>query len=341
MMRRLAMVSIVCVACVRPAVAPGGQVLYLNFAGAALGWAAESDATQNLSSVSVEQRPVIVPPFMEDLALGEGSLHRAEVIASVRRDVAAAYERFDVQVVTERPPSGDFTMIVIGGAASDVDATQSLSPYAGLSKSDPCGPTTGRLVSFVFADQLLAPFREQGADVRRVLAHVAIHEAAHTFGLLHNRVERDATLMGPAGETLSWGAGPVTDQDNCGREWQDDVAMLDVFLGAKLERPPPARSPEQVPPALVVTGVADGAVVSPSLTLTATAEDPSGTQLVLLQTYRLQSSGPPLLILQERLQGPQVNPLPSGAEGPHLLRFTATDRWDNLAEKRLTVYVRR
>jgi MYXO-CTERM domain-containing protein len=96
---------------------------------------------------------------------------RARVVADLVAGVRAYYQRYALEIVTERPQSGDYQMLVVGGRPEDCQR----SAIGGLAPLD-CGDASPRDVGFVFAQPITA------------LAGVALvtaHELGHMLGLPH------------------------------------------------------------------------------------------------------------------------------------------------------------
>lgn len=98
-----------------PAVCGNGRVVYLNFDGVTLTDATQSDATQNRASWMVEATGT-APPYRE------GDADRATKIAAIVAGVRAQLSTIPVTVVTARPATGPYVMVVYGGDADDVHA---------------------------------------------------------------------------------------------------------------------------------------------------------------------------------------------------------------------------
>lgn len=89
------------------------RVVYLNFEGQTLQDAAASDATLNRASW-LNQASGTATPFQE------GNGNRAQIIADITAGVRTALSQFPITVVTQRPVTGPYVMIVYGGNANDV-----------------------------------------------------------------------------------------------------------------------------------------------------------------------------------------------------------------------------
>jgi hypothetical protein len=104
-----------------------GRVVYLNFEGATLTRAAVSDATQNQASwMNISQGTA--PRYKS------GAANRDQQIQAVVDGVRAQLSSFPVTVVTTRPVSGPYVMIVFGGIATQVG-----SNYGGAVNTLDCG----------------------------------------------------------------------------------------------------------------------------------------------------------------------------------------------------------
>ncbi len=106
-------------AAVDAAVAPdapqcmNGRVVYLNFTGQALTAGAVSDATTNTASWM--QKPTGTAPGYR-----LGNANRLTDITTITDGVKTQLSRFPITVVTQRPATGPYVMIVFGGTAAQV-----------------------------------------------------------------------------------------------------------------------------------------------------------------------------------------------------------------------------
>ncbi|HEY0192720.1 MAG TPA: hypothetical protein VGC42_16485 [Kofleriaceae bacterium] len=91
------------------------RTLYLNFEGQALQRALVSDATKNQASW-MQSDTATAPKFLQ------GNATRATTIKTIVDGVRAQLSTFPVTVVTDRPASGDYVMIVLGGQRRDVSS---------------------------------------------------------------------------------------------------------------------------------------------------------------------------------------------------------------------------
>lgn len=190
------------------AAAAGQSVLYISFGGETISKGDCDDARSNCSDLVLWKRTTIAPFD----AAGYGD--RAAFVERVRKGVERAFSGLGVRVVTTRPSSGSFHMVVVGGKSMDV-----LGMWVLGRAHVYCGGTDGSPIGFVtpfFDDRpeekglldfdpwkpgkpgdpfhLLIPipappspprkideWRESEAGIIRAVAH----EAGHTYGLKH------------------------------------------------------------------------------------------------------------------------------------------------------------
>lgn len=132
---------------VRPA-----HVVFLNFEGVALTMGMDDSAANSSQIIS---DPVTMTAFLDDQA------DRDTRIANVVASVELAFEPFNVDVVTERPSSGDYDMVVLSGAADEIGLPSGVGAIAG---SD-CANTQTANIAFVFGDTFLTLGEEPAATL--------------------------------------------------------------------------------------------------------------------------------------------------------------------------------
>jgi hypothetical protein len=104
-----------------------GRVVYLAFEGVTLTQGTPSDATQNrVSWLGV--LAATVPPYLA------GNSNRAAAIAAITTGVRSQLDSFPVSVVTTRPATGPYVMIVFGGTNQIVG-----TPYTYATNEHDCG----------------------------------------------------------------------------------------------------------------------------------------------------------------------------------------------------------
>lgn len=118
-------------------VCANGRVVFLQFDGQTLTKAAASDATQNLASWMTIATGT-APPYKN------GSGTRTAEIQAIVDGMRAQLAPFNTQVVTTRPTSGDYLMIVYGGQPNQVG-----SRFGGAVQALDCGDAVRNDVAWV------------------------------------------------------------------------------------------------------------------------------------------------------------------------------------------------
>jgi len=220
------------------------RTLYLNFDGATITFGSDN-ATQNSSRILRFQSRVIPPIEVADLS---ESSAEGLTIQQVKDMVADAVRfhmlPYDVKVVTERPGSGSYHMMMFSG--KDDCETIAGANCAGIAPLD-CGDDNPSNIVWVFAGGLRV------SD----LSTTSSHEAAHALGVFHTLDTAD--IMYPS--ILSqipdhFGAGDVPDGTNCqGLTFQDsDSLLLDTIGGS---------SPDTTSPDVLITQPSEGLTIGP------------------------------------------------------------------------------
>lgn len=150
-----------------------GYAIYLAFEGGAVSPGAD-DAAAGTSSV-VEDA-VDLPAFSVDRFAT--AKPRGEILEDLRAHVAGLYEPFAVDVVTERPASGAYLMVMVGNRAGDLGLPFGVAGAAPLV----CGGDLDA-IAFAFGEtiDMSAAYPSQVAYLGDVIAQ----EAAHAYGLDH------------------------------------------------------------------------------------------------------------------------------------------------------------
>jgi len=139
-------------------------VLFLAFDGVQVTRGIGSDAVRNVSYLCGGT----FPPF-DHTRYGTD---RAEVLADVARRVQQLFADFNLRVVSERPATGPYDMVVVGGAPRLCGYPEG---FGGLAHLD-CGNALPSDIGFVFSETI--------TDLAMLAVAVA-HETGHGFGLPH------------------------------------------------------------------------------------------------------------------------------------------------------------
>ena len=118
-----------------------GRVVYLNFDGVTLTQGSPSDATQNRVSW-MTNASAVVPRYHD------GSGTRATDIQTIVNGVKSRLSTTPIGVVTTRPPSGPYVMIVFGGANTNNNGTVG-TPYSAATNEHDCGDTVKNDIGWV------------------------------------------------------------------------------------------------------------------------------------------------------------------------------------------------
>jgi len=244
-----------------PAIPGISHTIYLNNckpAGCPL-TPGSNNAPQNRSSV-VRQNSTI------------GAFNGSDAIwQQVVQCVKETYMPFNVNIVTERPPGGNYHMAIVGGTpaqAQQQNGVLGVSPFS-------CGFIENS-VSFTFAN-VLGPTAQNPitqADVPELCWTVA-QETAHSWGLDHKFDNRDPMTYlgsGPQFKRFQNQAGSCGEYEaracQCGgssmNSYQD---VMDTFGPA---------APDTVPPTVLVSAPVDGSNVEPGFAIRATISDDIG-----------------------------------------------------------------
>jgi hypothetical protein len=309
-----------------------GHVVYLNFGGGVIDYGWSDDSPHDVSNISSLGTTSVVPPFIEDIGLNATRTTRADVIASIASHVAEAYAPFDVQVVTARPPIAHFSMIVIGGEMTDIG--QSIGPL-GIAATENCGTPSDLDNGFIAtgANERYTMV----ADATKAIAHNAVHEAGHIFGLVHN-TDAQGTYMMTGGTDDAWGSGPVDPigSQGCPRTTQDDVTVLTTNIGLHTTRDPVPPPPDTTPPVISVDSLTNGMMIGSSYQPCVHASDDTEVMTVVMQVIIQTDTGPGIL-QQDHREAPPYQFAPINPVGGNFyVRFVAVDKWDNIAEQRVT-----
>ncbi len=309
------------------------HIVYLNFSGAILEAGPIDDATTNTSALG----PAMIPALDGRRIIDGDYQTRSEAIRAIATLVAAEYEPFDVQVVTQRPAAGPFGMVVVGGTNTDLQPDRARCDNIGIASVVDCDDTNRRSVAFAFS--ACQPLGRPARSVRAALARTIVHESGHTFGLTHSA---SGGTMDPSGGS-GWREGPVSGGplQRCGRTRQDDEAVLRATLGDWRQRsavPPP---PDLDAPQVASTVPAEGDSIPPRTVPCFTSAD-TDLRYAMLQVLQPLGDGQYLLMDQQIRKAPlfDMSPIAAAASDvPYRFRFVLVDSWDNLTERVVTATI--
>ena len=194
------------------------QIIFLNFGGGTINGCPStnrycSDATTNRSWLVNNAGRTSVQLAHYPLA------DRAAVTSYV----AQRYAPYNASVVSTRPTSGSYTMVMVSSGASSFIGSVGTYGYRGQAPVD-CWNSNKNDIAFLFTNNI------GGAS----LANGLSHEAGHSFGLVHITTASDIMLATNPGSR--WQTGPINGSNFCNRSGgqQSDTAVLTTNLGARL-----------------------------------------------------------------------------------------------------------
>jgi hypothetical protein len=199
------------------------KILFVNFEGGKLTAARRDNARENQSSVLYHSNFAEGTTF--DYPVYRGSAEDRELTLGRVRTALAPY---GVQVVSQRPTSGDYAMIMVGGFPEDVHRSDEL----GAGAID-CENRNGLNIAFAYSERIaLRATPDTPFHLR--LARTISHEAGHGFGLAHITDENtDIMYVGTEQGSRSFAdyqfnalSMSVATGITCGRAQQDDHEIL-------------------------------------------------------------------------------------------------------------------
>jgi hypothetical protein len=124
-----------------PPACANGRVVYLAFEGETITYAATTDATANQASW-IGVNTANVPPYHQS------NTNRNTQITNITNGVTAVLSSYPITVVTQRPTSGSYVMVVFGGSNQTVG-----SNYTYATANHDCGDVVKSDVGWV-SDQV-------------------------------------------------------------------------------------------------------------------------------------------------------------------------------------------
>jgi hypothetical protein len=253
--------------------APGSpHVLYLNFDGATLTQGNCSSAQTNCTFL-IRVATCNFPAYTNNF--------RKPLIVNLMQQF---YAPFNVQVVTTRPTSGAYSMVMIGPGSACVN----MPGAAGIGPLD-CGDTRDSDITLSFSDAF-----DGITDTTRAvhnIATTAAQESAHAYGLGHTNDPMD--IMYPVVSNVESGflnkdmlicdygpnfpqqCGPPPTSDCTGTGHQNSFEFLLADMG-----PNPNGGPDMTPPTISFIAPHDGDTVPSAFHVAFNASDNVGVKTV-------------------------------------------------------------
>ncbi len=193
---------------------PNMRRVYLNFEGVALTDALTSDATLNRASW-MQIATGTAPPFRQGVA------DRAQVIADITAGIKAQLAAFPIEVVTQRPSTGLYVMIVFGGVNTQVG-----SRFAGAVNELDCDDSEKNDVAWI-SDNVGAVQRNVNFAMGAIGFGLGLTATTAPTGCMcgwDNDATCDNTV--PCQLSASIQRDPATRQPCAGLTTQDEVAAF-------------------------------------------------------------------------------------------------------------------
>ncbi len=216
--------------------ANGAHILFLNFDGATI--ARGNDNPSLNRSFIPNSTTTVIPPF--DDTKFSAVYTRAQAIDAVLGYANGFYAAYNVQIVTTRPASGRYTMMMVGGTAMLVGSGGSVVGIAPLD----CGNGNESNVGFAFSASLIPSARttKSSADTAlRELALTIVHEAGHSYGLEHSANQTDIMYpsVSPGQTGFNGAAAYAQPPSQCSNgTTQNTGALLANNIGTRVGGPP-------------------------------------------------------------------------------------------------------
>ncbi len=235
--------------------------------------------------------------------------------------VKQAYADFDVQIVTERPASGNYHMAIVAGTPQQVgmqNGVLGVSPFS-------CGYIPNA-VSFTFANVIPSNVAE--------LCWTVAQETAHSWGLDHKYDNRDPMTYlsgGPAIKSFQNEAGSCGEYSarqcqctyaNTGKAKMNSYELIMATFGSN--------TPDTTPPTVAITFPTENAQVAAGFPVNATAMDDR-----TVEKLELRLDGQLIKTLEA---APWNFQTPANlSQGKHKVEVTAYDRGGNTSKALVNV----
>jgi hypothetical protein len=210
-----------CTAPATDAHAAAMYTLFVSIEGVTLTPCGDNDARTNCSTLV--QQETAFPRFLD------GNVNRAEWLDDIFGLVRMRLAPFSIDVVTTRPASGDYQMIVIGGTPALVGVPSNVAGIAPFK----CGQNSRNNVSIVF-DQGELPTRFDYAN--SILSDTGVFAGIPGATLSDDCLCRGAgNCRIDRGKACTYGVDVPVDpsQFGCGQTRQDEQALMRAFYGCR------------------------------------------------------------------------------------------------------------
>ena len=284
------------------------RVIYLNNCKATNGCVVRPGGNSSVNNTSqVPKQQSTVQPY----AFSDSNWQ--QVVDCVRQ----TYAPFNVQVVTERPASGDYHMAIVAGRPQDVQLQSGIGGVSPFS----CG-FIPNAISFSFANIY-------GGDVDSI-CHTVAQETAHSWGLDHKFDNRDPMtylMSGPSRKSFQNESGRCGEFSarncQCGGTTMNSFAEVMATFGPR----------DPTPPLVAITAPTNGQTgLAAGFPIRADLSDDLG-----IKKAELVIDG---RLVNTLTKPPFVWNAPADlANGNHTIKIIATDVGDATAEATVTAAI--
>lgn len=197
---------------------PGNHHVFVAFEGVAITLGDCDDSSTNCSSL-VADATTNVPAFLMT------ETNRQTRITAITGMVRDALAPFSIDVVTTRPASGDYWMVVAGGTSDAIAGT----PNILVAAKPACDATNTKSVAFVFEGDSMTTDRTYADRIAGAFGSLA--------GLVPSTQSGDCMCIGATcahAQMCTFGTGTVTMPGNsCQRTTQNEQSLLMTAIGCR------------------------------------------------------------------------------------------------------------
>lgn len=200
------------------ALVTGEHTLFVAFEGVSLTLGDCDDAKTNCSSL-VADSPTMVPPFLM------AETNRATRVATIEDMVQTALAPFSIDVVTARPASGDYWMVVAGGTSDAITGST-----GALTAAKPVCDAMNR-------NSIALVFEQDNETTDRAYADTIAGAFGSLVGLVPTSNGNDCMCLATScahTQMCTWGTGvPAVPGNGCSRMTQNDHLLLIAAVGCR------------------------------------------------------------------------------------------------------------